>query len=261
VKRAWFATVTIAFALGGCLFYPDIGELSGSGSPTVDGGVDAPGDSPSPADAKADAGRFCTSAPHAFCADFDQGALADGWDDTYQDFNSTLVLSTKRALSAPGSASITMPRRESGASAAYATLIKRFTGWKRIVIDFDAYIEAPTFLSGDVNSGMLTIESYSEPNQNVGIAVSVGEVYTTVGNPGTASNGAPLSWDRWFHVHFDVTPTKSFSAVIDGQAFAGTWSATMGTDPKTIIGIGVAGYNKPAPEFRFYYDNVTIDFP
>lgn len=30
---------------------------------------------------------------------------------------------------------------------------------------------------------------------------------------------------------------------------------------ETILDLGVNGYNQPAPEFRVFYDNVTVDFP
>ncbi len=248
-----------SLALVGCLFYPDIGDLAGASS---DGGVTegAASDGPAPDAPAPDAGRFCAGSTHAFCADFDQGAVGDGWDGTQIDLGS-IATSNAQSVSAPSSALAVMPRRASSAPYANALLRKQYPGFAHVVVDLDAYIVAPAWQAGDVNSGMFTI-SYHSSTVNEGVAVSVGDGYTTVGNPGADSNGAALPTDRWIHLHFDVDPTKSMVATIDGKPFNSTWPALApGSAPQTVVTIGVNGYNQPAPEYRIYYDNLTIDLP
>lgn len=243
------------------MFYPDIGDLSGA---RVDAGTPE-GSTPDTGTGdvvQSDSGkRFCQSSVHAFCADFDDGvALKDAWDMQF-DVGSAAAISTKQASSAPNSAFITMARREANAPTAYGVLNKVFTGWARTVVDFDAYIEAPAFLSGDVNSGIVTISFYSDPNIDVGVAVSAGDGYVTVGTPGTPGSGKQMPNGRWFHLHFDVDPKSSLSAKIDDEIFKDTWTSSAGSNPRTVVSIGISGYNRPAPAYNVYYDNVTIDFP
>lgn len=255
--------VLVPLAMGpfvACLYYPDVGDLSGSGSSTIDAAAaDAPKDSLASSDA-ADAGRFCLTGAHAFCADFDDGSVSAGWSDLQLDFGGTITPSTTRFVSPSFSAAVKMPRRAVSDPISYVTMNKLFSGWAHIVVDFDVYIEAPSWITGDVNSGIVSLFFYSD-GLDKGISVSCGKDYTTIGTPAGQLNGGAMPSDRWFHVHFDVDPSKGTKATIDGQAYNDAWSASPSANPTTRIAVGVSGYNQPAPEFRINYDNVTVDFP
>ena len=249
----------VVVAAAGCLYYPNLGSLS-DGAPT---GADA-----SSLDVVAearppdggDAGGFCQSANHAFCADFDQGPVLSGWDSPQLDFGGTITASSTRYVSPSTSAAILMPRRGAAAPTSYVTLNKGWPGWRHVIIDFEVYLEAPSWDTLDVNSGIFAVEFFSASNDQ-GISLSAGKDYLTVGNPGTAMGGKPVPNDRWFHVQFDVDPTKGLKATIDDQVFSATWSAQAGASPTMRIYLGVSGFNQPAPEYRLDYDNVTVDFP
>lgn len=243
-----------------CLYYPDLDELGGSRATGSDAAVpDAPKDSPGANDA-ADAGRFCLSSTHAFCADFDDGSVTAGWNSPQLDFGGTITASTVRSVSPNTSAAVRIPRRGAADPAAYVTMNKQFSGWARIVVDFDMYIEAPSWVTGDVNSGIFSLFFYSD-GLDKGLSVSAGKDYVTLGTPAGSLGGDPMPNDRWFHVHFDVDPSKGTKATIDGQSFNDAWSASPTANPVMRIAVGISGYNQPAPEYRINYDNVTVDFP
>jgi hypothetical protein len=258
--RARLFTIALGLVPAGCLFYPDLGDLSGgtkdagaSDAAVTDAAADAPSDAPS-----GDGGRFCAGSNHAFCADFDEGAVDDGWDGKQIDLGS-IVASTAQRVSSPNAALITMPRRSDVSPLAYATLYKKWPGFVHVVVDFDAFIVAPAWQNGDINSGVFTM-AFTSSTANEDLNVSVGRTYTTVGNPGADANGAELPTDRWIHFHFDVDPAKSMIATIDGKPFNSTWPALVpGTGRSTVVTIGVSGYNRPAPEYKVYYDDLTVD--
>ena len=138
----------LSMAVAGCLFYPDIGDLAGAtvdAGPTETGAKDVSPDAPD--GGTADAGRFCAKSVHAFCADFDQGAVCDGWDGQEVDLGS-IVTSTAQRVSAPNAALFTMPRRSDTAPYANVLLRKGWPGFVHVVVDLDAYIEAPAWQAG-----------------------------------------------------------------------------------------------------------------
>ena len=75
--------------------------------------------------------------------------------------------------------------------------------------------------------------------------------YVSLGGSADAP-GPALQMNSWVHYKFQVAPLASYND-------SWTPSATNPTDPKTNVHFGIFGYNKPAPEFRVVYDNITID--
>ena len=55
---------------------------------------------------------------------------------------------------------------------------------------------------------------------------------------------------------------KIGSQMIDGSIRTHTFpTLTGGSAQKFELGLGINGFNKPAPAFEVFYDNVTIDYP
>ena len=156
----------------------------------------------------------------------------------------------------------TMALRSASAAIEYATISKAFSVWRRIVVDVDVYLVQPAWQRSDVNSGIFTMGLYSDATTD-GVAMSVGAGYVTFGVPGgKSSNGAPFPVDQWVHLHVDLDPAGTFSAIVGTEAFQQTFPALDGTsNPRMFVNIGVSGYNKPAPAFDVSYDNLTIDLP
>ena len=205
--------------------------------------------------------RFCLPGVHSFCDDFDIGAPLASWDGQYLDPKGGLSVSMLRAKSATGSLLSTMARRGASDPHAQSTVYKQFAGVRRVIVEFDVFLETPSFASGDVNSGIVGI-FFSSSTPKAAVALSVGKGYTTLGNPGTSVNSAALTGDTWLHARFDFDP----AGTVQGSIGASSWQQTfpayfVGTDPETSLQLGVNGYNQPAPELRVFYDNVTIDFP
>ncbi len=265
------ASLAVAALFAGCSLTTDLSGFSTDtdAAPTSgEGGADAATDGttvlPDAATegGKPDAaGTFCVPGAHAFCEDFDTSTTLPALDGTQVDPKGAVSLSTARAASAPGALLSTMQRRVASDVHAQATLEKDFSGWRRTVLDFDVFVEAPGFVSNDVNSGIISLFFDSSTN-GASFSLSVGVGYTTLGTPQTLLNSGALAYGSWQHAHFDIDPTGN----VEGSVGAASWKGTFvppaaGASPSTRIQLGVNGYNQPAPEFRVFYDNVTVDFP
>ena len=277
---AWFVGVA---AVGGCSLLTDLGDLAGgpasdagADATTLDGATDAAAEAAPVPDADADAGAdaapdadagtdafvapgFCATHPgHAFCLDFDDGGLPGDWTQSVS--LGSVTWTTGTTLSPPGALRSTVPRRPTNKE--YAELRKRVSdGLRRVVVEFDFYVEPPMWQAGDINAGVFDIGLYSS-TLNTGVATSVGEQYVTIGNPGTPLSGTKLRFGTWLHAKYDLDPAGTFDATLDGAPFHQTVAALdAGTSPSTHVILGVDGYNAPAPEFIVYYDNILVDLP
>jgi hypothetical protein len=252
-----------------CSLLTDLNGYSGGASPVAEGGADAPGaapdaDAPDAPDASADAGPFCVPGAHAFCADFDTGDLLAGWTRPNVDAIGAVTLATDRSVSPARSMLATLSRRSSNAPSQYALLEEELAGFHRTRVEFDFYPKAPSWQNGDVNSGIFVLYFYSPAiaGGGDGVALSMGRDYTTLGALGTSLDGTPLPTDQWLHARVDVDPAGSIDATFGPVHFNGTFAALpQGPSSVTSLQLGISGYNQPAPEFRVYYDNVTVDFP
>lgn len=270
------AVAVAAAAIPACALTVDTSGLSGgaSGATPSDAAVDAPvsardGGGPGP-DAARDAAsegdatltRFCAPGHgHALCVDFDDGPAITGFDDQSVGAVGEVVSATERSRSAPRSLRTTLGRRE--ATIEYAVVIHSRSGpWRRVVTDFDIYLETPTFKASDINAGIFTAGFYGD-SQDMGIAFSAGPDYTTLAAPGTALSGPVFPFDRWVHVHFDIDPVNGkLSSTVDGVTLERTFfPIASGNSPSSSLSFGVSGYNKPCPTFRAYYDNIVVDYP
>lgn len=214
------AAVPVAFFFG-CSLTTDFTGLAGPSPATTpqggtyEGGVGA-------LDAGADAlveatTRFCVAGVHAFCDDFDLGAPLASWDRQYVDPKGALSVSTLRAKSAPGSLLSTRARRAALDPRAQATVDKQFPGVRRIIVEFDVFLETPVFASGDINSGIVGI-LFNSTGSKAPLALSAGKTYTALGIPGTSVTGAPLTGDTWLHARFDFDPAGTVQGSIGGSS-------------------------------------------
>lgn len=260
-----------ALVAAGCSLTTDLtGFSTAEDAPSVtDGGTDTSTDgpgSPSPESgtdgARPDAsGPFCVPGAHAFCEDFDTITSVPTWDGRSLDAKGAISLSTLRAMSPPRSFLSTMERRSGADPYAQATIHKSFAGWRRVIVELDIFVEAPAFAPGDINSGILSMFLASSSG-TAGFALSIGDGYTTLGIPEKFVGGPSLLYDAWRHARFDIDPAGTVSGSIGQVTWNGTFpAATAGGDPATIVEIGVNGYNQPAPPYRVFYDNLTVDFP
>ena len=203
----------------------------------------------------------CAAGSSAFCEDFDTSGAVPTWDQSAIDPKGSLSVSALRATSAPASLLSTMAQRSASDAYAQATLRKEFVGWRRIVLEFDIFVEPPAFSGSDVNSGIVDLYFRSATSSD-GVALGLGATYTTLGIPGKLVNSSVLVEGAWQHARFDVDPTGSATGSIGAVSWKGTFPALVaGSAPTMGIDIGVDGFNRPAPEFRVFYDNVTVDFP
>lgn len=278
MRRARSVGLALAFALAAtaCALAVDTSGLTGgsSGASPADAGGDAPApgrDAAGPApdagggDASADADaavtRFCAPGHgHALCADFDEGAYLAGFDNQVIGPVGEVVAASERSRSAPKSLRTTLGRRES--TIEYAVVIhSRTAPWRRVVTEFDVFLQQPDFKAADINAGIFTAGFYGELDANV--AFSVGPDYTTLAVPSSAISGPAFPFDRWVHVRFDMDPlTGKVSSTVDGARLERSFAPTaQGNSPTTALSFGVSGYNKPCPTFRVFYDNVVVDYP
>ena len=256
--------LVVLVGLTGCGLFPSLDGLSGADA-ALDAAIDqdamsnVDGDATSESEAEASAPFCASSSTHTFCADFDEGSATAGWSSTQVDPDGALSLSTSTFTSSPASLRATMARRSSSSPGEYATVDEKVTGWPHVVVDFDVYLEPPSFQNGDINSGIMSL-SYFSGSVNASATISVGASYITVGTLGAPINGTPMPTSTWLHVHFDVDPQGTFDAKIGAQTFHQTFAAlTPGTSPVLFLELGVLGFNQPAPAYAVQYDNVTMD--
>ncbi len=252
----------VAFAVGalaGCGFLVDTGGLAGEGAAQDAGAegarvVEPALDASAPLEASTQ--RFCDRAPHAFCADFEGAVFRDGWTSDSQELGGALSLVNPTPAHPTQALLAKMPRRETAKGS--AALRKTFDiPWRRVVMNFDVYVERPLFLTGDRNAGLVCFAFYAG-SQLGGLCVSVAGDYVAFG-----VDKPPLRYDTWLHATFDVDPIgKLARAEIDGVVFQSHFSPpATGEAQRMEIELGVLGYNVPAPAFAVTYDDITIDLP
>jgi hypothetical protein len=260
--------VVLGTALGACSLLTDLsGYSEDAGAPAdastdADGGTTAPPDGATGTDAAAtpDAARFCVPNAHTFCADFEDGDVMTGWSRNEIAPEGSLSASTARFVSPSHALLTTMDRRAADAPPAYAQLTKTFDGWHKVAIDLDLFVEPPAWQLGDVNSGFFVVFFYAD-GVEFGVAMSLGELYITFGTPASSSpqDNKPLPFGSWVHLHAVVSPS-ALDATVGSVPFTSSWSPpAAAANARMSVQLGIAGYNRPAPAFRAFYDNVTVD--
>lgn len=272
VRRAVLRTCCVAAVLSvttasllACSLFTDLSGFSenlpttegGPGPSGVDGGSDS---GTSDAEAGADAGPpFCSTQPHAFCADFENGDLLTGWTKKQTDPIGALALSDIRSRSPRRSLFAMLPRRDQAEPPSRVTLDKFFEGpFKRVVVELDVYLEGTEWHVGDINSALVGIEFFSSLPGDA-VFLSIGKEYANLND----TYGVALPNDQWVHVKIDVDqPAGKVVAKVGMQPYSIVFTPkAAGAKPAISISVGINGFNAPVPRFAAYYDNVTVDFP
>lgn len=248
-----------------CSLFTDLSGFSENG-PSTEGGPNPPGPEGGSEAAAADAEAgteagpsFCSTQTQTFCADFESGELLTGWTKKTADTIGALALSDTRSLSPRRSLFAMLPRRNQGEPPSRVTLDKLFEGpFKRVVVEFDVYLEGAEWLVGDINSAMVGIEFFSSLPGNA-VFLSIGKEYANLND----TFGVALPNDRWVHGKIDVDqPAGKVVAKVGMQPYAFAFTPKpAGATPAISISVGINGFNAPVPRFAAYYDNVTVDFP
>jgi hypothetical protein len=206
---------------------------------------------------------FCAGSTHTFCADFDEpdpdgSVLAGGWDKVEEQGGGVVTISTERARSGTRSLKTTIPRQTTTATAS-ANLVRIFPGWGHFRLEFDVWVVAPAWQSGDVNFGMASVGFFSSGAQQA-MDLTFAQQYSVYSvGAGTSQLGA-LPTDAWFHASFDVQPSGSSTANVGGIEYSVTANpVSPGGQPVTWVFMGLIGYNAPSPEVVAYFDNVVVD--
>jgi hypothetical protein len=232
----------------------DAGPAGTDAAPNVDGAAESEGG----------AAPFCAGSTHTFCADFDEDnpdgrVLAGGWNQVQDTGGGLVTISTEHARSGTHSLKATIPRQTTTATA-NAQLVHILPGWVHVRLEFDVYIVAPAWQSGDVNFGIAAIGFLSSGAAQY-MALSFAQQYSAYAVGGTPiSQQAALPTDAWFHASFDVQAGGSSTANVGGIEYSVTPNpVSPGGQPVTWVFMGLSGFNAPSPDVVAYFDNVVVD--
>lgn len=235
---------------------PDASDAPSTDSPPVEASTD------SPVDVLADAGpKSPCAASHLFCDDFDRtNAAASGWTRSDVSAKGTLSLSPTRAVTAPYALFTQLPRRnptDVTESATLTQIIQR--SFTKITIAYDTFIERPDFSDGDINVGVGCFNARYN-NTRGATCISVGADYSGV----FQTQLGPWPWDRWVHVELSMpvegVPSATITSTAGTKTVTGSYEISVDVgEPDIRVELGLQSYNKPAPGFTAYYDNVVID--
>jgi hypothetical protein len=228
-SRLLLVSALPALGLAACSLVTNFGDLA-SGGPVdagaggTDAATDAPADAVVPEDAPADGlvesapAPFCSGRSHAFCADFDEGSLLDGWTRMQVDPLGTIEPSTLHFVSPKTSFHSFLPRRAAG-DKEDAVLVKDLPGaWKHTLFDFDMFLARPDFQTGDINAAFLQLTfAGSGTGSGQTFYIPIGDGYSQVTGPGMIIQLSEAHYDELVHFHLDVRPGTSVSVTVNGR--------------------------------------------
>lgn len=258
-------------ATTGCSLLVSTSGLTSDGSPppsqadAAEGGTtDGPppaieaGTPDAPADVDAGPPSPCKGT-HAFCDDFDRtNAPESGWSSTSVTPGvATMSIVDDRAVSAPRALFTKLPRREPAGAVQYAVLEKTLSGsFSKAIISWDMFVVRPAFQNGDINVGVGCFSGRVDNTRGYG-CMSIGADYASL----MGATIGPFPWDRWVHMELTMPADGAPSVRVDnGTTETGNYEieASVGS-PELRIDLGLHGYNRPAPAFTVYYDNLVVD--
>lgn len=260
--RRLLVLVAASCVVAACSLFTELDGFTTPATAPPDGGVDgqAPSDGAVAEGGDAgDAGRLCQPGAHLLCDDFDDGAPSPLWSEESVEATGKLGVSTARFVSPPSSLRVATERRAATDPLGDVFLSKQLTGFRSVKVDLELFVEAPAWEADDVNAGFVVVFYASTNGDNDGVAMSAGRDYVTIGNPAGGGSGPPIAFGQWVHVRFEITPS-AMKVSVGAVVYEKTWPALApGATPQTSINVGISGYNRPAPPFTAYYDNVVID--
>jgi hypothetical protein len=269
--RTFVTGVAIAIAAAGCSLLVSTSGLSGAAEASDAGVADArAGESGPPLDSGIDAdaapGPYCASLvpKPKFCADFDDGAIAE-----YGQSNGAVSLDTLQSKSAPASLLATV---EANATERYGQLVRSFQNDTPSSVDlsFDAYVDEYD-ATHDVE--LMTVR-FVRPAQkvcliNVAIRRNAWTFDETCDDGSTAplalahASSILLKQSRWTHVEVSASfvAPRTFSLSVDGvMTFSGVPLAPALTTGAVQLIMGITYLQAQSTRAKVHTDNVRLDY-
>lgn len=272
MKVLRFATVLLVSAAG---------VASGCGAFS---GVDQPDPTPPPPEAGADAlpadpdavspdagGHFCTTVDAAFCADFDEGPVGQGWT-IVKLANGTASLVPTAAFDAgspPNALGVRIldqtnlwdAASDAGPPPGYAILSRELLRGNRTKIAVDLDMHAISLAGVGAYMAVMSVVLTRTPLRYLSVIVKPDESALLVYDPDLSFVLAPRLPVDWFHCRLEADIAAGTARLLyDGKEVAKKESGSVvSSEPAFSVEIGV--YLTPAvTDTRVEYDNVVVTF-
>lgn len=266
--------------LTACSLFTDLSGLSSNvvivngegGSPTIEGGTaggEAGAGDGGARDGDAGDGSTlpgaspCTDGAHSLCVDFeDPSALADFQSDV-GDVGS-IAVSTGRATSGTHALRAELPRHATSDPAQHVVVRYRDIPhpWTHLTAEFSMFIEDTAWEGGDVNLALALVQMKSQ-GADYDAFLWIQPTSSQLGATSTGYRGGPpIPTNEWMRVRLEMDPqgrVKGRFGATQLEDVVFTASAP-GDQPSLVVGLGLFGFNHPAPAVVVYYDDLTIDF-
>lgn len=264
--------VIVAAALAGCSALTDLGDLTTGDAAAADVVVSDTGAPETSAeasmDAASDGGADVKTSPcgavHAFCDDFDHGALGATWDSVVVQ-SGPLVYSTSNVITPPHALQAT-----ANTNGSPTNLVKNFPAADHTHVELDLMIQSPSVVQ-NAEVDFITIEE-TQPPSGFGFAD-----LTFARNAGTSDLGqyaSPLdggvatrqdlaineAFGAWRHVVLDlVFSTQTLEVRIDGTLVQTLhFVPSLGPSPLQIA-VGAAFVNNTSGDWNVFVDDFVVD--
>jgi hypothetical protein len=242
--------------------------------PAVEAGATdaaSPGPETSSPALEADA-NFCAHVDAAFCADFDEGPVEQGWS-LVNAVNGTVSLFPTAAMDAGSPPSSYRSRvldqtnlfdasSDAAPPAGFAILSRDLlrAGKSKVAVDLD--IHATSIAGGGAYMAILSVVFARAPQRYLSVVVNPSESALFVYDPALSLVSAPRLPLDWFHCRLEADVAAGTARLLyDGVEVAKKVSGgVISTEPGLTLDVGV--YLNPAiTDARVEYDNVVVTFP
>lgn len=231
-------------------------DVGPDASSNADGGTDA---------ASTDGGvdGWCKGKVAEFCADFETGDVASGWDNQIT-VGGKVELDPTRGFESARSAVFLI---QSGAES--ATLVKKLPGpWRPTTVELATFVASPTSdnaiallqltLSSDVTETTATSPSFLLLVSREGTTLLV-----RTPDPHPRASTKPFPFDRWVHVTFTVDwDKKSAAFALDGEPVVTyddfPWTVPSGSLFETQLRLGAVVVPSPTAAPTVNHDDVLV---
>ncbi len=255
--------------------------------PTVDSSTDPDGStsdsgSDAAADAAADSGdlTFCQRGNYKLCAQFENANLDNFFALFPVDANAnggTLTRDATVFYEGKGSLLASIPAGALGYAAARRTVT--LSGYQALTVHFDIYPE-----KGPMATDSLSLFSLRYGNNTNGeylsVALSTTGTSLAIGSDingtskGSANAGQLLAFGKWTRVMFassisaagtavrlDLTPDGAATSTVINTTLTNATNSAVGTLVTVVApGINHSNGNAGSPEYKYYFDNLAVDY-